>query len=366
MGSIAGQGVGMPTGIGEVDSAWMTAVLRTSGAIDETTSVLELDSAPFAVGAGLLSLLYRTSLTYTGGSGPATVIVKFPTDDPMQRGVCDALGFYARELEFYRSFAADAPFGTAQCHAAVEGDAGTDFVVVMEDLSHLDAVDQRDGCSWEQSLESVRMMARFHARWQATPELAGLAELFLPIKNDMYTVALPELFATGWSQAKIHGTKHLTPDLVALGDRWGTLIGFFQDNLMEPSTVLHGDWRADNLLFDGDELYVLDFQIMSVGAGIYDLGYFASQSIPSEVRAGRDAELVQLYVDTLASCGVSMDFDDAMLQYRVSLANHLIYAVTSFQTYEQLPERSKELMQTMLQRAGQAILDNDVLAVLPD
>jgi len=365
MGSIAGSEAGLPAGIDEVDAAWLTTVLRTSGAIEETVSVSSVESTPFAIGAGLLSLLYRSSLTYEGGAGPETVIVKFPTDDPLQRGISDLLGFYERELVFYRDFADDAPFGTAQCHAAIQAEENTDFVVVMEDLSHLDSVDQRDGCSWEQSLESVTKMARFHALWQASPKLAEMAKLFLPIKNEMYLAALPDMFAAGWEQAKIHGAGHLTPELVTLGDRWGALISFFQDHLMEPSTVLHGDWRADNLLFDGDDLYVIDFQIASVGAGVYDLGYFASQSIPSEVRSGRDGELVQLYVDTLSSFGVSMPFDDAMLQYRISLANHLIYAVTSFQTYEQLPERSQELMQTMLQRAGQAILDNDVLAILP-
>jgi len=365
MGSIAGLEVGLPGGIEEVDVAWLTAVLRTSGAIGETVSVSSVDSAPFAVGAGLLSLLYRCSLTFEGGAGPETVIVKFPTDDPLQRGMSDLLGFYERELVFYRDFADDAPFGTARCHAAIQAEESTDFVVVMEDLSHLDAVDQRDGCSWEQSLESVAKMAKFHALWHDSPNLAELAELFLPIKNEMYLAALPDLFGAGWERAKIHGAAHLTPELITLGDRWGALIGFFQEHLMEPSTVLHGDWRADNLLFDGEDLYVIDFQIASVGAGVYDLGYFASQSIPSEVRSGRDGELVQLYVDTLSAGGVSMLFEDAMLQYRVSLANHLIYAVTSFQTYDQLPERSQELMQTMLQRAGQAILDNDVLAILP-
>ena len=76
MGNIAGLEVGLPRGIAEVDAAWLTTVLRTSAAIDSATSLATVEIEPFAVGAGLLSLLYRVSPTYDGGSGPDT------TNDP--------------------------------------------------------------------------------------------------------------------------------------------------------------------------------------------------------------------------------------------------------------------------------------------
>lgn len=80
----------------------MTSVLRTSEAIGGSVSVASVSAEPFAVGAGLLSLLYRVSLAYDGGDGPATVIVKFPIDHEYQRAIADAFVFYPREVRFYR------------------------------------------------------------------------------------------------------------------------------------------------------------------------------------------------------------------------------------------------------------------------
>ena len=53
MGKIAGLEVGLPASIDDVDAAWMTAVLRTSGAIGQSSSVTALSSEPYIAG-GLL------------------------------------------------------------------------------------------------------------------------------------------------------------------------------------------------------------------------------------------------------------------------------------------------------------------------
>ncbi len=368
---IAGSEVGLPSSVEEVTAEWLTTVLRTSGAIDAGTSVASVTTEPFAVGAGLLSLLYQSAMTFNGGTGPATVIVKFASDDPMQRMVADVLQFYARELKFYRDFAPSAPFGTAQCHAAIMAEDSTDFVVVMEDLSSLRAVDQRDGCSWDEVVSSIRSMASFHAQWFDSGKLAEISELFLPVKNDMYMATLPDMFAQGWVMAKEHGAQHLPAELIEFGDRWGDYLEFFLDELMEPRTIIHGDWRADNLMFgDLDDaglppVTVIDFQIVSVGSGIYDVAYFASQSIAEDVRSGRDGEIVRLYLDALATHGVTLSFEDAMRQYKIGVAFDFVYGVISFQSYLNLPDRAQELLQTFLGRSSQAILDVEALAELP-
>ncbi len=55
MGAIAGAEVGRPTTIDEVTADWLTAVLRTSGAIGATSSVATVTNQPFAEGVGFLS-----------------------------------------------------------------------------------------------------------------------------------------------------------------------------------------------------------------------------------------------------------------------------------------------------------------------
>ncbi len=53
------------------------------------------------------------------------------------------------------------------------------------------------------------------------------------------------------------------------------------DGLAEaPTTMIHGDYRADNLFFEADgTVAALDFQLIGTGRGAYDLAYFVTQSL---------------------------------------------------------------------------------------
>lgn len=366
MGNIAGLEVGLPRSIDEVDTAWITAVLRTSGAIDATTVVVHMDTEAFAVGAGLLSLLYRATLAYDGGAGPQSVIVKFPIDLPSQRGIADALGFYPREIRFYRELAPHSPVRTPVVHAAMMADDSTDFVVVMEDLSDRTTPDQRVGATWEQALASIDAMAALHAKWHEHPDLAEYTTTFPPMLNPGYLHGLPPIFKAGWPNAQIHGADYLTPELVMFGDRYGDHLEFMLTTANSPATFVHGDWRLDNLFFDGDDVTVIDFQISGMASGVYDLAYFVSQSIAPEVRAGREQELIDRYVDQLAANGVARDRDEVAHQFKVAVAQCFIYGVSSFPSYDDLPERSQDLVKLLLGRSAKAIIDFDALSAFPE
>ena len=48
----------------------------------------------------------------------------------------------------------------------------------------------------------------------------------------------------------------------------------------EPTTMIHGDFRADNLFFEADgSVAAVDFQLIGTGRGVYDLAYFVTQSL---------------------------------------------------------------------------------------
>lgn len=366
MGNIAGNEVGLPRSIADVDAAWMTTVLRTSGAIGADTSVASMATEQFAIGAGLLSLLYRAELTYTGGEpGPSTVIVKFPIDIPAQRAIADSLGFYPREIRFYREVAPHTPVRTPVVHAAMMAEDSTDFVVVMEDLSHHETTDQREGASWEQALRAIDAMAALHARWHEHPDLADLADTFPPMLNPGYLHALPQIFAAGWPHAQVHGADQLTPDLVLFGDRYGDHLEYMLTTANTPATFVHGDWRLDNLFFGDEHVTVIDFQISGLASGVYDLAYFVSQSIDPDVRAGREDELIDRYVAALAANGVERDRDEVAHQFKVAVAQCFIYGVSSFPSYDDMPPRSQELMKMLLGRSAKAILDFDALSAFP-
>jgi aminoglycoside phosphotransferase (APT) family kinase protein len=365
VGAIAGQEVGQPRSIGEVDAAWMQSVLRTSGAIDEGTEVVSITAEPFAVGAGLLSLLHRVVPAYAGGDGPASVIVKFPIDHPVQRHIADSLGFYPREIRFYRELAASTKVRVPQVHAAMIAADSTDFVVVMEELHGKETADQRDGATWPQVLASLDAMAAFHASWHESPHLDELTSTFPPMLNPGYLHGLPPVFQAGWPHALEHAGDLLTPELVAFGERYCDLLEYMLTTANTPRTFVHGDWRLDNLFFDDDGVTVIDYQISGIASGVYDLAYFVSQSIAPEVRRGREDELIDRYLAGLAAHGVVRDRDEVVHQFKVGVAQCFIYGVSSFPSYAELPERSQQLMRLLLGRSGQAIIDIDALSAFP-
>jgi hypothetical protein len=350
---------------------WLTDVLHGSGALPPGAAVDAVDMVQFAQGSGLLSELFRITPTYVGDAdgAPATLVLKLPTPEPAMRGVADALGLYAREVRFYRELATTAPFATATCHAAFSDDAGsTDFTLVLEDLADRHQLDQVVGCSWDEALGVLDKLTEFHAQWWGHERLADLATTFLPVRNDMYVAVLPQLYEPGWAVARDVAADLFTPELLAFGDRWSALCGPILAEVLEPTTLVHGDWRSDNLFVDPatGELTVIDFQIVGTASGLSDLAYFVSQSLEPEVSHGRGREICDEYLGRLAARGIDVDPELAWRQYRLALCFCLTYPVTVFQSWADLPDRGRDLVRSMLRRCLAAILDTDALAVLPE
>ena len=56
-----------------------------------------------------------------------------------------------------------------------------------------------------------------------------------------------------------------------------------------PTTVIHGDYRADNIFFAADgRTVLLDFQLTGLGSPSYDLAYFVTQSLLPDVAVAHE------------------------------------------------------------------------------
>ena len=361
MGVIAGHEMGVPSDIDDVTVDWMTEVLRTSGALDDKTRGTSIRSEPFAVGVGLLSQLSRSSLGYDGaGVGPATVIVKFPTLIPHQRGIADAFNIYEREVKAYTEIVPRSPIRTPKIHAAMMAPDKSNCCLVMEDLSGMSRADPSGGATWEQALNAIDALSAFHATWFSSPDLDALSETFISFQNPIHLAALPGLHAAGWPAAKEHAADLFTPELISFGDSWANHLPQMLDLMSTSATLLHGDWRTDNMFFDDDDdMVIFDFQITAVGNGAYDLAYFLSQSLERKTRAGRERDMVHRYVDQLAARGVERDVDQLMFDVRCAAAFCMMYGFASYAGYEDLPETSQRMTRQLLRRSVEAIVDLD-------
>ncbi len=362
---IAGLEVGLPASLEEVDAGWLTTVLRTSGAIDGDTNVAAAVVEPFQVGVGLLGQLARVALTYDGGDGPATVIVKWPIDIPHQRGMADGVNAYEREVRFYTELAPRSALRTVGVHAAMITEDKSNSMIVMDDLSELRQGDRVNGMAWKEAITAIRTLARFHAGWHGSPELERFSEVWYSLAHPVYNVVLPQFIDAGWAPCQVHGAQMLDDELIALGNDWTGLLPAMQRQLTTSPTLIHSDWRADNMFLDDNgELVMIDFQLTGVGNGAYDVGYFVCQSLEREVRGGRERELVQFYVDELAANGVERNIDDIWFDVRVAIAFCFLYGIVSYAQYEHLPGEGQHVIDTILRRSTQGIIDTDAIAAV--
>ena len=351
----------------ELTPEFLTGVMRSCGVVPADGEVTSVEAVSFGDDSGLLSFLYRLHLGYSAGvDGPPTVVAKFPTDDPGQRGIADALGFFNRECVFYRVVAPGAPFQAPSVYGMAQAEDSTDFVIIMEDLGHMQRIDQVAGASLDASETALVALAQLHAHYWEHDDLDELSQTFLPIDNPIYHAALPDVFATGWASLKVNAPDLLDERIEAFGDRWASYLPWMLEALNTPRTLVHGDYRSDNLLLDSDgALAVLDFQIAGVGNCAYDLAYFLSSSIASELRDEHGEHLVHLYHDTLTAHGVDLSFEDLMTSYRIGLDFCLIYGCASFAGWDSYGTRQKQLMRTIASRTIAAIIETDALSSLP-
>ena len=75
-----------------------------------------------------------------------------------------------------------------------------------------------------------------------------------------------------------------------------------------PSTLVHGDFRLENMMFGEpggeDALAIIDWQLIGYGPGGYDLAYFMGQSLGVELRRSSEQRLLEAYREALAAAGV--------------------------------------------------------------
>jgi hypothetical protein len=129
--------------------------------------------------------------------------------------------------------------------------------------------------------------------------------------------------------------------------------------LSEPGrfSLIHGDYRLDNLLFDPDQtrVTIVDWQTLGAGLPARDLAYFTATSLLPDVRANLDEHLVTAYHDQLLSYGITdYDWDTCWRDYRIGMLQAPLITTLGC-AFATNTERGDEMMRIMLARGCQAI-----------
>jgi hypothetical protein len=354
-----------------VTAGWLTDVLRQSGAIDASTSVTSFAGQPVGAGIGVMGVLLRATLVYAGPVGadaPKSVIVKLPSPYPENRAQGIALGMYEAEVRFLNEMADRTPVRLPKIYFAEIVSGTADFAIVMEDLGHLEIGDQIKGLPVAQARAALVALADVHAAWWGkvqTPELEWIPSIVHPRIQGL-SAMWPDIWA-----GFVAKFGYVLPDGGhEVGDRvkdrfWGVAEALGR----MPWTLIHQDYRVDNLFFDdlasGHPVVIIDWQGLGRGPAIYDVAYFLGGSLTVEDRRAHEQELVKAYHERLTSHGVAYTWDELWTGYRMGMLSGLSTAVLVGATFDVANERGKALVEVLGSRHFSAAVDLKALELLP-
>lgn len=362
-----------PKTIEDISAPWMTEVLRGAGVLRRAT-VRAVEVHAIGQGVGFLSGRARVTNHYDQAEdgAPATVVVKLPTDIKEGVAVAESTHAYEREIRFYREVAPRTPIRVPRMFATVLEPADNAFILVMEDLKGLTAGDQIVGMSRAQVLAAVRTIAPLHALWWTGDERQALP--WVPsVEQQLAMLSLtPETIRTAWPPFLDTFGGSLPPGGRELGERIirhldGVLAAFVQG----ARTLVHFDYRADNLFLDDDltrpaPIVVLDWQLMMWGLGAYDIARLAGGSIPPVERGGHHEEIVACWHQGLLAGGVTgYSREQAWHDYRLSAIMATLNPVLIYDMFQTGGGRGTALGATMVERFFSDLMECGAEAVVP-
>jgi aminoglycoside phosphotransferase (APT) family kinase protein len=315
------------------------------------------------VGTGQVSDSCRLRLTYDHPVNlPGTLVAKVPAADPASRNAAKVFRTYEIEASFYGQLAADLPVALATCYYAGYDAEPDEYVVLLEDLAPACPGDQLSGITPDQAASAIDELAALHgAGWDST----ALAELPWLNRSSPEGTQLMTAAVTGmYPGFRDRYAARLEPETLPLIEDFLPRTAGYLASRDGPRTIVHGDFRADNLLFGPARPVVLDWQTCSFGAGLGDLSYFLASSLRVQDRQRHEEDLVRRYHSQLTGGGAHLSWNDCWHDYRRYAFGGIVMDIIAAMFVQQT-ERGDEMFAAMANRHARHAIDLDSLRLLP-
>jgi hypothetical protein len=341
----------------QIDADWLTERLRAGG--HEGATVRGFDATRIGTGQIGKCIRFRLELANGGRDVPATLIGKFPSDDPISRQTGVDLGNYRREVEFYRQLASRLTIRTPSCYyGEIEGE-GPHFALLLSDAAPAEPGDQLRGCSVAVARAAVLELPGLHAPTWNDPSICGVDWISEPSletreqHREWYRSLLPGFFD--------RYAARLDPDSRAILEQVAASDGHPFGGRPAPFALTHVDYRLDNLLIDQRRdpptVTVVDWQSVTVGSPLSDVAYFLGAGLLPEERRRCEEGIVREYHHRLLDAGVAgYSWTDCWTDYRRgAFAGFLVTVIASMIVQE--TARGNEMFVAMAQRHTRHALD---------
>ena len=286
---------------------------------------------------------FLIELDYVGGGEnpglPKTAYVKMPCKEWTTRIFANSLGFWKLEYFFCKHVSHQIPIRTPRVYAAAW--RGSRFVLLLENLHEIPEVklflnrDMAAGTTPERAARILRGFAQMHAKFWGWSEQER--DRLLPASFNTYRSTPSKEVTRALNASALASAMRLAPEILSskIGETYRRALENW-DQLLDawysgPLTMVHGDSHLGNCFEypdeDGLRTGMLDFQAVHWSKGMRDVQYFMINSLEPDTLVAHERDLIGVYCDELAHCGVELGRDDAFQQYRAFSFQTLLVGV---------------------------------------
>ena len=337
-------------------------------------AVLDVSREVIGTGVGFVGEIHRCFLSWdaTRGDLPASVIVKVPSKLPLNRSLGEGLQLYEREVIAYEKLASNMGLPMPNVlYSAMDDDptpwldsvitflfsrlplSGVSwltvkflelasknpklrrYVLVLEDIADARPPSQVEGGSLDDALISLATLAKFHAHHWMNEESIAVSDRIWALNR------LPKVSQASYARNREEFIGRFG-ELV--GDEKMRVIDDTQDRLedllaplaQDPWTLLHGDYRLDNIMFrPNGEIVVIDYQLLSKGRPGWDVAYFITTALSADYKSEEET-MLKHYHETLLRAGITNysfeELVDDVELTKLLLAHRLVGSRDAFDT----------------------------------
>ena len=338
----------------EVTASWLGDVLGA-----------RVDSVRWeAIGTGQVGDSVRFHCEGQGGT--FTLAGKFSAEDEASKATATSFGLYRKEVEFYRSTAPHLAMRVPQVHFAEVNEEGSEFFLLFEDLGPAEQGNQIAGCGIKRAHDAIVQAAAIHAPSWNNAELLE-SEWIQPPPELGATVAA--MYPQAQAVFRERYADQLEPKFMALCEELADLAPVYFRSDPDRQCIVHGDFRLDNMLFNirggAEPIAVLDWQTVTVGKAMTDVGYFMGCGIGETLWREHEDGLLDLWLSEMAKRGVTLKHDDIEDDYRRGILHGVSTAVFSA-AFVKRTERGDANFLSMARGACSLALARDSLAALKE
>ena len=343
-----------PTSVGELTGPFLSSALGAE--------VSEFHADRIGEDRGMLGEIFKLDISFEDDSmEPLTLVAKFAALREETLALAKRGDTHERELRSYDELLSSAPVNVPELIAAWYDDETAEFLLLQELISADTSVDQIAGLSEQQARLVISEMAKLHAYWWNDPRLEAMS--WLPRLDDQRRrTNLTTITRNGWGKLAemLEGEISLS-NITQNGEELAEKIdAMLSRTAAFPSTFIHSDLRADNLLFspDGQSVALIDWQGCCIAPPVFDFAYFLIQSVTIEDRQRLEDDLLRFYAEELERGGLKISLSNLREVYESSLIYSFAIACSIPLINDPTIPRVRELGIAMGTRSIQVLKDH--------